>query len=292
MLMIRKASRPRLPPMDVRERGLARALVMAARAVAAATDRAKVTAALEAYNAQGALDAIRWDVGEAELEAALPKHYRGAYEDGGTAAARKLSRALAARVQKKLNTSYSFNSVSPEAVAYARSRAAALIKEFGASSQKAIQALIAKSFEKGVPPRDLAKLIVDSGIGLTERQLLAVERQRQRMIDDGATEERASATAERYSSQLLRSRGEVIARTEIIAASREGTQESWRQAADEGLIDLSTATQEWMTTPDERLCDICEPLDGKTAKLGEKFPGGLDGPPAHPQCRCALALNP
>jgi SPP1 gp7 family putative phage head morphogenesis protein len=291
MLMIRKASRPRLPPMDNRERGLARALVMAARAVAAATDRAKVAAALEAYNPQAALDAIRWDVGVAELESSLPKVYRGAYEDGGTAAARKLSLTLG-RVRKKLNTSYSFNSVSPTAVAWARDRSAALIKEFGASSQKAIQALIVKAFENGVPPRDLAKLIVDSGIGLTERQVLAVERRRERMIDDGATEERASATAERYSSQLLRSRGEVIARTEIIAASREGTQESWRQAAEEGLIDLGTATQEWMTTPDERLCDICEPLDGKQAKLGETFPGGLTGPPAHPQCRCALALTP
>jgi SPP1 gp7 family putative phage head morphogenesis protein len=291
VLMIRKASRPRLPPMDNRERGMARALVMAARAVAAATDRAKVTAALEMYNAQGVLDAIRWDVGEAELESSLQKHYRGAYEDGGTTAARKLSAALG-RVRKKLTTGYSFNSVSPEAVAWARSRSAALIKEFGASSQKAIQALIVKSFEKGVPPRDLAKLIVDSGIGLTERQVLAVERRRQRMIDDGATEERASATAERYSSQLLRSRGEVIARTEIIAASREGTQESWRQAAEEGLIDLATATQTWLVAADDRLCDICEPLDGKTAKMGEEFPGGFDGPPAHPQCRCALALTP
>lgn len=43
----------------------------------------------------------------------------------------------------------------------------------------------------------------------------------------------------------------------------------------------------WVTAEDEAVCPICEPLDGKTALIGEGF-DGIDNPPAHPRCRCTL----
>jgi hypothetical protein len=56
------------------------------------------------------------------------------------------------------------------------------------------------------------------------------------------------------------------------------------------------------TGPDERVCDICRPLHGKIARIGEAFNHQMSErgrkmlkgklvtqPPAHPNCRCAMA---
>jgi hypothetical protein len=37
-------------------------------------------------------------------------------------------------------------------------------------------------------------------------------------------------------------------------------------------------------------CEICGPLDGRIADHGRAFPGGIEHPPAHPNCRCAAVL--
>lgn len=89
------------------------------------------------------------------------------------------------------------------------------------------------------------------------------------------------------------SRAETIARTETMAASNGGQREAWAQAVDDGLLN-GDEKEEWITTPDGDTCDICQPMDGVTKPLGGKFnvDGELiDGPPAHPRCRCTTALN-
>jgi hypothetical protein len=43
----------------------------------------------------------------------------------------------------------------------------------------------------------------------------------------------------------------------------------------------------WKTAQDERVCDICEPLDGKP----EGDWDGMDGPPAHVRCRCETEIQ-
>ena len=87
-------------------------------------------------------------------------------------------------------------------------------------------------------------------------------------------------------------RADVIARTETMRASNEGQREAWDQAVEDGLL-TGDEKQEWIVTPDDRLCPICEPLDGEQVTLGEKFNVNgedLDGPPAHPNCRCTLGI--
>jgi hypothetical protein len=46
--------------------------------------------------------------------------------------------------------------------------------------------------------------------------------------------------------------------------------------------------REWRTAVDELVCPICGPLHQQRAKIGEAFPGNIQNPPAHPNCRCAL----
>lgn len=85
-------------------------------------------------------------------------------------------------------------------------------------------------------------------------------------------------------------RAETIARTEAMAAANAGKRAAWRKLVEDGTLDGNEA-QMWVTAKDERRCPQCGELDGKTAALGGTFPGGILGPPAHPNCRCTVALG-
>ncbi len=89
-------------------------------------------------------------------------------------------------------------------------------------------------------------------------------------------------------------RADLIARTETMRASNEGQKEAWDQAVEDGLL-TGTEEQEWIITPDDRLCPQCEPFEDTTAELGGTFEATdgntSDGPPLHPRCRCTLGLK-
>ncbi len=88
-------------------------------------------------------------------------------------------------------------------------------------------------------------------------------------------------------------RAELIARTEVMRASNEGQLEAWDQATDAGLL-TGNEQKEWIVTPDDRLCPICEPMDGVTVPLDDDFDvdgDKVDAPPAHPNCRCTVGLT-
>ena len=87
----------------------------------------------------------------------------------------------------------------------------------------------------------------------------------------------------------------IRARTEIIASAHQGQKEAWQQAVDEGLLDSSETNREWITTDDDRLCPICEPMNGQIVGLGEAFLDGdgedVEEPPVHPNCRCTVGIS-
>ena len=286
MIVILKA-RPRAPvPLDAREAAVARALVAASRAVSAATPLGKLREALEAADPMRAIDVVAWEAAGEALLATLPKQYVLQHRESKERADRQMRRAL----RKQLG--YEFGREDPNSVRWAQTRSGDLIREWGSTSQAALRTMINRAFEDGLPPRQIARLIRDSGIGLTERQALAVVRRREQLIKDGIQASRVDGLTERYSAQLLRQRAATIARTEIIAAQTAGTQATWQQAVEQGFLNLETARQVWAADPDERTCPICESLDGEEARLGEPFPGGYYGPPAHPACRCGVNLRP
>lgn len=84
-------------------------------------------------------------------------------------------------------------------------------------------------------------------------------------------------------------RATLIARHESMVAAGEGQRQAWDQAVDKGLL-TGDEKRVWIVTDDERLCPICEELDGETAILGGEYPGGYEGPPAHVQCRCTEGI--
>lgn len=81
-----------------------------------------------------------------------------------------------------------------------------------------------------------------------------------------------------------------IAVTETTRAYAEGQRMAGVEMRDQ-FPDVQVY-KEWFTNNDDLVCEICAPLDGMVVKFEEYFTTeddksiGLDGPAAHPNCRC------
>lgn len=88
-------------------------------------------------------------------------------------------------------------------------------------------------------------------------------------------------------------RADMIAVTEVTRAYAEGERTAAREMAKEfpGVPVIKT----WFTNNDDLVCDICGPLENMTVLADEGFSTdegeGLDGPPAHPNCRCWVSYR-
>ena len=78
---------------------------------------------------------------------------------------------------------------------------------------------------------------------------------------------------------LTRTRANVIARSEVIAAHAEGQLDAYQALG----IEEVQVQAEWLTAGDNRVCPECGFLEGATLTIDEAR--GLI--PRHPQCRCA-----
>lgn len=85
-----------------------------------------------------------------------------------------------------------------------------------------------------------------------------------------------------------RSRAKLIAMTETTKAYAEGELAGAREMAE--YFDY---VKEWQTANDDRVCDICGPLQGERVDgIDASFSSGDQGPPAHPGCRCWINTIP
>lgn len=131
-------------------------------------------------------------------------------------------------------------------------------------------------------------------VGLTYQQSMANLNYYEKLIQSGVKEAKAKEMSIKYSAQQHRYRGQMIARTEIAFAYNQGEDMAVRQAYEQGY--MGKYQKVWCTADDERVCDVCGGLDGKTIDMDEKFDysSKLHGemikrvPPAHPHCRCAV----
>lgn len=85
-------------------------------------------------------------------------------------------------------------------------------------------------------------------------------------------------------------RAELIARTETIAASADGSLAAYQQGYAMGALDGYGKV--WIGTEDARECPICDGLDGELVAFDASFSNGEDAPPDHPNCRCAIGAEP
>ena len=186
---------------------------------------------------------------------------------------------------------FAFNAKNREAQRIARDYGAAQITLIGDETKKAVSLIIQRSIREGIAPRDAAKLIKEA-VGLNRPQIQTLIDYVGRFPAEMPTAVKFKAY-KKYKEKLVRRRAMMIARTEVIDALNLGAEVAWRQAQGQGLLGKE-ARKEWLTTP-VGACKICSALNGKTAKIGEKFDtprGAVNGPTAHPNCRCGLAPVP
>lgn len=190
------------------------------------------------------------------------------------------------------STGFGFTGTNAAAARVAARSAARLVTEIARETMLAIRDVIVQAIIEGNPPAAAARSI-RSMVGLNRQQARAAEAYRQELIDSGLSADRIERDMDRYVAKAIRERSRTIARTEVMQALNEGARETYRQAQREGLL-TDAAVKEWLTTDDEKACPICEPLDGVQVPLGDDFEtenGPLPGPPAHPRCRCAMAVT-
>lgn len=110
-------------------------------------------------------------------------------------------------------------------------------------------------------------------------------------------EAEARLRAARMGGRQHRCRAQMIASTETAFAYNKGEHESVRQAMAQGL--MGPCVKKWRTSRDERVCKICGGLNGAVIGFDEDFdfptklttPEIKRTPPAHPNCRCAVAYE-
>lgn len=209
---------------------------------------------------------------------------------------------------KHIGTALSFDLMNPRSVRFLQRYRFELIspvainqtgQNVGITAQtiEGIREVITDAFRNGAHPYAQARKIRNV-IGLTARQARAYNAYEASLRADAKRPlDQVDRMLDRRYTRLLTQRAENIARTETIRAANEGQREVWRQAADAGLLDQNKARREWIITPDDRLCEICEAipdLNPEGRRLDEPFEtdlGPVWGPPAHPSCRCATALT-
>lgn len=110
--------------------------------------------------------------------------------------------------------------------------------------------------------------------------------------------------AGRYKDRLLAYRGEVVARTEALAALQAGKMEAARQLVDSGKVLPSQVKKVWRATGDSRTRDTHLALNGQEVGLEEAFTTVMGARMLHPhdttlgapaeetiQCRCFFEIK-
>jgi SPP1 gp7 family putative phage head morphogenesis protein len=125
----------------------------------------------------------------------------------------------------------------------------------------------------------------------------AVSQQSTRTLAEGL----AAGEGPRDIARRLTDRVDAIGKTRATALARTSVIDTFNSAAlaryEELGIDGVTVQAEWKTAGDNRVCDICQSLEGRTWSIEEARSETVDvaghsdipvKPPAHPRCRCAI----
>jgi|APHM01.1.fsa_nt_gi phage putative head morphogenesis protein, SPP1 gp7 family len=154
------------------------------------------------------------------------------------------------------------------------------------------------------PRRQLRKLYSRTYRNLESVTADVAEPVRETLTEGLAKGENPRKIARRLTNEIesvQRTRAEVLARTEIINSYSDATLDRFDRAGQEA----ATVSGEFATADDERVCPVCEAVEGTvytTAEMrtatftfspSQSEPDHLAGsyavkPPVHPQCRCTI----
>jgi SPP1 gp7 family putative phage head morphogenesis protein len=182
---------------------------------------------------------------------------------------------------------------------YIKQHGAELITMLTSEQKTAIQSMVAQAAHYEGMTADSLAPIIRPVIGLTKPQAASnlkyynavkngLLKAHPRMLPENA-EAKAREAAAKYAGKQHRYRAMNIARTELAAAYNQGGYGATKDAQDKGYI--GECKKIWLTASDERVCEICGKVDDENVNMHSLFSIGRLLPPAHPQCRCAVAYE-
>jgi len=279
----------------------------------------------EALDLQAIADLIE----RGNLEAALTEALRRAPALGNLYLSSYVAAAeeTAAFLNRKLSgITIDFDQTNPLVVAHARENKLRLVREFSRSQADATRQAILNGIKEGANPRQQARNFRDS-IGLTQKQVQAVEKYRQ-LLNDGdkavfdralrdkrfdptirraildekpLTRAQVNTMVDRYRQRFVQYRSEVIGRTEALRSVHAGNHGTYLQAIENGDLDPNNLMNEWNTKVDERRRPSHAAMHNQKQPFGTPFvsgdghttlyPGGFNVASEDIQCRCAVGTR-
>lgn len=207
----------------------------------------------------------------------------------------KAMEEAAEQLSRKYPT-FSFDPAADGVKLWLNTKAATFVTNSTAEQINAINAVVSRAATiQDITVDGLARAIRPM-VGLTRKQAQANLKYYTSMVEGGLSEKAALERSIKYSARQNRYRGYNIARTELAFAYNKGEHFGVQQAIEQGY--MGHTRKVWCTADDERVCEICGALDGKTIEMEDNFgfytrlearnPGIRQTPPAHPSCRCTL----
>ena len=292
---------------------------------------AATNAVLAARQAPGTLRELERLIEQGLIEEAIQSASRaGAIRiyDGYAAVYNVAGRGGAKFIEDSLEVVIGFDQANFRAVRHLQEERLRFVREFTDEQRRATQSALSDGIERGLNPRAQARNF-RSSIGLTEKQQSAVQNFRRLLYraSDGDAEaltrqlrdrrfdptvRRSLRTGEpltrtqiekmvgRYRERYVKYRSEVIGRTEALRAVHSANDEAYRQAIDEGHIQIQEVKRTWRIAPD-RVRDTHVAASGQVRGINETFtvggfqlryPGDSSAPARETvQCQCALSTR-
>lgn len=235
-----------------------------------------------------------------------------AFEDGGTSTAAALS-AGAARAGRGAQASFRFDVRNRRAESWLIEQSSTMITRIVEDTRAGVRNLLESGMITGRNPRSVALDIVgriDPGtgrrtggiVGLSGPQQLYVSNARSELaggdlknylnrrardkrfdsyvnkaINDGVPipDNIQSKMIARYTDNLIRIRGEAIARTESIRSLNQGQFEAMQQGMESGTV--RAVRKIWDSAGDDRVRDSHAELDGESVRIDEPFTSPATG---------------
>ncbi len=299
--------------LDRLEARIARELLAAFHAMAEGTDLRALERRIGAGELQQAVAELHWEL----LQNALAEAQRDLVdvrERGWEEATKTLPPGLTKTFTVKLSFGADAQA-NPIALERLVRQDLTRIQNITKESQEAIREAVERGLRQGLNPREVA-LEIQKLIGVNRPQGAALARLRDRLtkeaheaVEAAVQQGRGRVSARREMArhvtrinrilqkrqrEMIVTRAETIARTEVMTALNAGKQAQWARLARDGVINPAEWEQEWVIADDERTCPICRRFDGQRAPIGGLFISTQfetsTGPPKHPRCRCTIRL--
>lgn len=162
-----------------------------------------------------------------------------------------------------------------------------LIREVSTAQYQAINVLVRQAAMTDTMTVDQLARAIRPCIGLTKWQCQRTKKFYDNLIEQGYSHKKALKRQMTYAAKMHRQRAASIAETETAYAYNNAAKMVIIDAVEQGLISPEVM-KEWTTADDEKVCKRCGAVDGEVVPLNETFSIGVDLPPGHPGCRCAV----